>query len=310
VRVTAAEPIGADYGLSGRTYRLRIEGTGSAPPTIVAKFEDGEKLRRAVAFREENEERFASWLPASYGFHVDLEADRGILLMEDIAPATQGDDLIGCTPAQADTMVNAIATLHGATWQAPGHRLGSMAEDRAVRDWEPERWNDRLTRAAARYPEVISARVVQRLSDFPVEAATAYDELDEEPCSWTHRDPHPDNALWRTDGTIVMLDWSGAAVAPPAIDVGGLLFGLCFRADPPLRATDVTAAYVATIRRLGVTTTAGDIERTAKAAVRLLVRGTLGWTGIDTDPPPAGRILALRDQQPGRIVAALDWLDD
>lgn len=48
-----------------------------------------------------------------------------------------------------------------------------------------------------------------------------------------HGDLHPFNLLTASDGTITVLDWTGAAVAPPAFDVA---FTWLLLRDPPLEA--------------------------------------------------------------------------
>ena len=42
-----------------------------------------------------------------------------LLVMADMAPAVQGDQIAGCTPAQAQLAVEALAGLHGPRWCDP-----------------------------------------------------------------------------------------------------------------------------------------------------------------------------------------------
>lgn len=108
---------------------------------------------------------------------------------------------------QAGTIIRLIAMLHANTWKSGHDRPPDSMVVWSQRDWEQARWNDRLTRAALRFPDGFDTEMLARLSGFPVETADAYDSLKRGPRAWVHRDPHPDNALWRLDARLVMLDW-------------------------------------------------------------------------------------------------------
>ncbi len=188
-----------------------------------------------------------------------------------------------------------VAKLEGAWW--------------ATREWDADRWADHLGRAAARYPEQIDERVRARCSSFHDETAGAHDVVVAGPRSWIHHDPHLDNVLWRADGRPVLLDWSGADVLPPSLDVAMLMQSLSFRPDPALAPGELLSVYHRELAEGGVDIDRAEVTVPVAAALRLLVRGLIGWAGSEPDPPPTARMLALRDAAPGRARAALEWID-
>ena len=83
----------------------------------------------AVAMRSyEKEVRFYEQLadglpiPTPTVFHAALDAgdlSRFVLILEDLAPATQGDQLVGCSPEVAADAVRGLVGLHAPRWGDP-----------------------------------------------------------------------------------------------------------------------------------------------------------------------------------------------
>lgn len=300
------ERIGVDFGLSGVTYRLFVTTAGGTDATLVAKVETTDKIRRAVEFRRHNEVAMAGWIPAMYGSSLEHGDGDGVILLEDIPDATQGDDLLGCTRPQAEDLIRIVARLHATTWEETGG--AGVTERWATPAWEPGRWNERLAGVAARYPSAFTDAVVARLVSFDGEVAAAVHELGAGPVAWVHHDPHPDNMLWRADARPVLLDWSGAVQAPPSLDVAVLLMSLAFRDDPPMQPAEVLALYRTTLEAHDVTPPP-DQTHSASLGLRPLMRGMAGWAGSTPAEPDTGRKLALRDASVGRVLRALAWID-
>lgn len=305
-----AHRVGADFGFSGRVYRLRLGAESDGPASVVAKFEDAAGIARAVAFRDVNELLLAGHIPVSFGARIDQAGDRGLILLEDVYPSTQGNDVTGCTKMQAATILRLMAMLHANTWMSGHERPPDSIAVWSERDWEQDRWNDRLARAAERFPDRFDPELVARLSDFPLEVADAYDSLERGPRAWVHCDPHPDNALWRLDGRLVMLDWSNAMIAPPAIDVAVLLSSLSFREVAPLSSEEVLTKYIAALSEHGLDAADDEIRHNAEAAVRILIRGSIGWASKAGNRGVSARMLELQGQAVARTKSALCWLDE
>ena len=116
-------------GQMARCYRfsLKLDGDQSAPRTMVGKFNsaDPETRERAAlggAYRSELMfyRELAADLPMAtphcYYAEIDEEGRNFTLLLEDMSPAVQGDQMEGCTLAAAEKAVDELASLHSATW--------------------------------------------------------------------------------------------------------------------------------------------------------------------------------------------------
>ena len=118
------EPVGT--GQIGTCYRLDLEGD-DVPERVVVKLPVVDPAARAmVAGAYRGEARFYRDIAASVTVrtprchHVDFtENGDFILVMEDLAPARQGDQIAGCSVAQAYDAVRNLAGLHGPRWSDP-----------------------------------------------------------------------------------------------------------------------------------------------------------------------------------------------
>lgn len=130
-RVTSVKvaPIVDLGGVNGEAFRLELEYEPSAtdaPRSLVAKFASRSPAALGVArFQRwyEREVRFYRELapgtpiqvPRCYAAEIDAE-DNYVLLLEDLAPREQGDQLAGCGIERAVQVVDAAAVLHGRWW--------------------------------------------------------------------------------------------------------------------------------------------------------------------------------------------------
>jgi hypothetical protein len=118
-------PVGS--GQMSTCYRLELTGAPELPRGLVAKLPVADEAARAfvgsvyrteVLFYRELASTVAVRVPVCH--HAAIGED-GVftLLLEDAAPAVQGDQLAGCTPAQAAAAAVNLAGLHGPRWCDP-----------------------------------------------------------------------------------------------------------------------------------------------------------------------------------------------
>jgi aminoglycoside/choline kinase family phosphotransferase len=131
VAAVAQARIGTGQAGQNVAFALTYDGEAAgAPATVVGKFPspEPESRRAAVMFRlYEREVRFYQEIagtvdirvPACY--HADIEPETGefVLLLEDLRPAVQGDQLAGCSLDQAMLAMNELAALHAPRWDDP-----------------------------------------------------------------------------------------------------------------------------------------------------------------------------------------------
>ncbi len=301
----SAERIGSEYGFSGKIHRLLVE-TDTGRHRLIAKTEDAERSGRACDFRSRYEGRLAGLVPRSYGSLIDSAGDEGLLLMEDLSGCRQGDVLVAVDAAQATALVDLLAKIHTVT------RLDEAPTGPDVRDWrvtalaqvwENTRWEPAFERARSRYPADFTPGVVDGLHRLHAALPAAIGTLREGPIVFAHMDPHLDNTMWRVDGTPLLLDWSNATVAPPTYDLVQLLIAVALGRDSPLEPGTVIDAYQA-----GAGPYDG-LEASTRAAMRMFVRGMVGFMGKKDDSAMHPRLRLIRDRSAADLSPILSWLD-
>ena len=128
VRVRRSSRIGD--GLVGMNIRLELDSDGSVPRSLIAKMPSPDPTSRATGIALRNYEREVCFyleiaptvdIRVAHCYHAEWQADSGdfVLLMEDLAPAAQGNQITGCDAIQAHTAVLELAKLHGPRWNDP-----------------------------------------------------------------------------------------------------------------------------------------------------------------------------------------------
>jgi hypothetical protein len=158
--------------------------------------------------------------PRCYWAHHDPDSGAYVILMDDLAPAQQGDQLVGCTVAEAEAAIDELARLHAPRWGDPTladipwlHRHDPAAIDSTgglltmLGEGFLERYEEPLD------PEV--AELVRRL--LPVVVRHFHDK----PGPWTvqHSDYRLDNLLFGPDGTVTVVDWQTVGHGPGVADL-------------------------------------------------------------------------------------------
>ncbi len=130
VRITGDQRIGD--GLVGMNvrYALSVPDGSGLPNSIIAKMPSPDPTSRATGISLRNYEREVKFynevgptvdvcIPKC--FHGEWHADNGdfVLLLEDLAPAEQGNQITGCSADMARTSVLELARLHGPRWGDP-----------------------------------------------------------------------------------------------------------------------------------------------------------------------------------------------
>ena len=235
VEITAvrSEPVGT--GQMGRSVRLHLEGAlADLPSTLVAKLPAEDETRRAMVagiYRTEVEfyrslaPSLAVRTPAMHHSELSEDHTRFVLLLEDLAPREQGDQLTGCTPAMAGVAVENLAGLHGPRWCDPtlddlewlnaidaegAAMVGAVTADATERFLE--RYGDRIsdedTRLLRSLPEVLPGWVLARAERFAP----------------LHGDYRLDNLLFGEEpDPVAAVDWQTVTLGLPGRDLAYFL---------------------------------------------------------------------------------------
>ena len=132
VKVASAEtsPLGTGQMCDSVRIRLTYEGETEAPPTLVAKLPAADPTSRNTAMMLRNYVKEVNFYRYIIGtltirtprvLYADID-DSGVsfvLLMQDMAPAVQGDQIAGCTPEVARAALKEMVGLHAPRWNDP-----------------------------------------------------------------------------------------------------------------------------------------------------------------------------------------------
>lgn len=258
-----AEPVGTGQMAASFRLRLVFDGpSGDLPSTLVAKTAVGPPERRQIAsgsYRTEVDfyRRIASRttlrIPRCWASWMTDDAHEFVLLLEDLAPRRQGDQLIGCRPEQARVAAINLAGLHGPLWNDPW-----LTE--VLPAFGPEQIPD----FDAAFPVMIDLfldRYGARLSD---SARALYGRIGSLAGSWLAGRPEPfgvvhgdyrlDNLMFSDDdgGDVVALDWQTTSLGLPGRDLAFLLgTGLSIE-DRRAHEEEIIAAYHGALLAQGV----------------------------------------------------------
>lgn len=228
VHVVGCERIAVGEGFVGQLARLRLADGG----TLIAKLpttDPGGRFLGEMLHLWEREARFYTDVAPHLSIRVaqthlnlmDPANGRFLLLMEDLAPARAGDQVIGATAAQARQVVEYIGRFHAQWWEHP--LLDGL-------DWMP-RVNDPATKLvvplfAAGWPQFeerfrdrLPARTLDWVQRFGPTAAEFLDLYVNEPVTIIHGDFRLDNMMFGADGSVTLVDWQMATRAPGLSDV-------------------------------------------------------------------------------------------
>ncbi|GGN80828.1 phosphotransferase family protein [Nocardia rhizosphaerihabitans] len=232
-RVVGLSSIPVGTGQVAVSARLTVDydQPTDAPRRMIAKFADPDPDLRRQVRREgayEREVRFYRELapqvrvrtPDVYAAEFSSETGDFLLLLEDLAPARQGDQLAGCTAEVAATAMDEIAGLHAPCW----------GEDR----WRELRWLRRDRPGIAEVTPRLWASFLHRYSDLLSEEIRCAGQLFVEHLdswlSWesnhrtvVHRDFRLDNVLIGPQGSMSVVDWQTCAIGSGAEDVAYFL---------------------------------------------------------------------------------------
>jgi hypothetical protein len=215
-------------------YTLTWPEGVQGPLTVVGKFPSPDLTSRETAaatgsyvkevgFYRDLQQTVAIPTPYVHTLHEDLQANRFLLLMEDISPAEQGDQLAGCSVPQAEMAVDAIVGLHAPRWSDPSLEAVDWLSPR-----RPERGEELAALYAALFPAFVD-RYAMRLGADVVAVGREFGSVLARwfsafvtPQTLVHGDYRLDNMLFATGpgpAPLTIVDWQTTALGHGPSDV-------------------------------------------------------------------------------------------
>ena len=259
----ATAPVGT--GQMGVCHRLELRGDPGLPTTVLAKlptpdaagrsFLHGSYAIEVTFYRTLLPSLEVSAPKAYYAAISDDPEHRGTftLLLEDLAPAEQGDQLIGCTPVQAAAAVTNVAGLHGPRWS---DRTLLDVDGLSLAGAEDATTLDSLFPDAI---ETVVGRLGGLLGDGDVETLRAVAPY---AGRWSlarathfglvHGDYRLDNLMFHPDGRLWAVDWQTLSLGLPIRDVSFFLSTGLTPGERRDHERDLVGAYHQRLTALGV----------------------------------------------------------
>ncbi|GAB91418.1 phosphotransferase [Gordonia rhizosphera] len=261
VETVSARPVGS--GQMASSYRLTLgyrSDDTPLPDTLVAKLATGpidQRLfvvgayRNEIRFYREIADTVDAPTPTAYASEISDEGTEFVLLLEDMTPAEQGDQILGAGPEVIKAVAVGAAGLHAPRWcddtLASEHGLGLPTQEDA----------DAMQEFLAPMADAFRERF-----DLGEREAAALDYLVANARDWLiaprphfsiiHSDLRVDNVLFAPDGEVTIVDWQTISAGSPLRDISFLLSTSLDIEDRRLHERDIVAAYHAELLRRGV----------------------------------------------------------
>jgi Ecdysteroid kinase-like family len=211
-----------------------------APTTVIAKFPTLSEANRPVADAMRVYEREATFLrdvgpqteaalPAVYGVELELPSGEFVLLMEDLGGYRMGDQVTGCGPDEARTVLDAVVPVHAAFWgdvERPvlsfAPRIDGDMQRVGMSGMCTTGWDVFIERFGQHVPSVIQ----EARDRYTSSAEELHYRMGRLPQTLAHGDLRLDNIMFGTapdHRPAVVLDWQGVIVSAAVQDVAYLL---------------------------------------------------------------------------------------
>ncbi|MGE0487504.1 MAG: phosphotransferase [Gammaproteobacteria bacterium] len=314
-------------GQVGETRRYFIEYAGTpapgAPASVVGKFssldatarETGRQLglyRTEVMFYRHLAAHAGIRTPLVYAAEIDPASHDFVLLFEDLAPARQGDQMRGCTLAEARAALSEAARLHAAFWNdrrlldtdwctVPDGAQGFYTTALIEQSWAHVRKH---------YADWLPADVRTVCAKF-VRNHAWWNRPRDFPKCFSHNDFRPDNMLFGPAGArVAVVDWQTASFLGTGMDVAYFLGGALPRATRRRHEATLLRDYHAQLLALGVTDypfehLMNDYRHYSFAAIAVAIAATL----IVKRTERGDRMLMQMTRAAAEHAADLDALD-
>lgn len=251
-------------GLVGMNLRIALSSDDeSVPHSVVVKLPSPDETSRATgaALRNyERESKFYNEIAPTVDIHVPTcfhaewrasDHDFAIVL-EDLAPAEQGNQIHGCTVDIAERAVLELARLHGPRWDDPALADVDWLNRRGPDDAPMlgAMWGMVFPNFMATYGKYLSPEataLVERFGGRLVEWVEGRDG----PLTVTHGDYRLDNLMFASEAggaPITAVDWQTPGHGPALADVSYFLGAGPLPEDRRIIERDLVAQYTAALR--------------------------------------------------------------
>jgi hypothetical protein len=258
LEITSVERIGT--GQMSQNHRVAYRTKDGEHHTVVVKLASDDATSRAtgvglgaylreITFYQQLAPRIGGPIPTCHLAVYDGAEGWFTLILKDVSPAVQGDQIDGCTTAEAETAMRALARIHAPV-------LGDLAVGSAPWLNQPNPLNEALLRAVfkgflERYGDRLAAEHVQ-VCERLIPSVDGWYEDRRPPLGLTHGDYRLDNLLF-SENSCHVVDWQTVAWGPALLDASYFLGNGLAVEDRRAHEHDLVRTYYDELRANGVT---------------------------------------------------------
>ena len=247
-------------GIIGMVTRVLLATRAGNPRSVIAKFPSPNPTNRAVAhtynmygrevmFYQSLAQEVDIRAPRCHFAAIDPATSDFVLLLEDLGHLRIGDQVAGCTLAEARAVLSAVAGLHASTWQTDRFPGLISHNNPAQRDGMIAAFEVGWPAVNARFPELIPAGARAAGAKMPGTVGRLLEEMCREPVCMAHVDVRLDNIFF-DGGDVTFVDWQSVCTSAPEQD---LAYFITQSVPPRVRAReDLVAYYHSELTRHGV----------------------------------------------------------
>src|SRR3954471_9834121 len=249
-------------GQMSQNHRVRLSGDG-APASVVIKVAAEDPTSRAtgvgmgayereIRFYRELAPRIGGPLAACLATAFDPSEGWFTIVLEDVAPARQGDQIEGCSVDDACGAMEALARLHAPVFGDPG--LGAtpwLNQESPVNQ-------ALLAQLLAGFFERYEGRIADEhkaLCERFVASSDGWTADRRPPLGLVHGDYRLDNMLFGRDGAprpLTVVDWQTVGWGPPLLDASYFLGGGLSVEDRRAHEEELVRVYHDALRAQGI----------------------------------------------------------
>jgi hypothetical protein len=267
VRIVDTKRIGD--GLVGMNLRFSLEvpSGSAAPKSVIAKLPSPDPTSRATGIALRNYERevkfYADIAPTvdirvARCFHGEWNPSDGdfVLLLEDLSPAEQGNQITGCSVDLARRAVLELARLHGPRWGDAALDDIEFLSRRGPADAEALQglWTMMLPGFLGTYSKYLDAEGIALIERFG-HRIPEWIEGRDMPTTVTHGDYRLDNLMFASSAggyPVATVDWQTPGQGPASADVSYFMGAGPLPADRRSSERSIVAEYLGALEGYGV----------------------------------------------------------
>lgn len=224
-QVTAFSSNSIGTGQVGENVRFELTGDGDIPRSVVGKFPSVDPVsrqtgidllnyKREVHFYQNLQHKVAIQTPKVFYAEIDDASHDFVIMMEDLAPGIQGDQLAGCMEDQARLAMEQLAHLHGPVWADSSIVDGDIVSGRTQESAEAmaqlyeglspgflQRYETRLTADEKEMVQLVGKLMMQYGSNYTGDSTLI------------HIDYRLDNMMFGGPYPLTVVDWQSLASA-------------------------------------------------------------------------------------------------